>query len=215
VKIVLATRNAGKLHEYRRMFDQLGTEIESLDRAEVDPGLELPEDGDTFVANALSKTQALHRLIGGWVMGDDSGLEVDALGGAPGVYSARYAGHGGKGSERDRANCGKLLIELNDTPDDKRTARFVCVIVLLGPDGQKLIARGTCEGRIIRAPRGTSGFGYDPVFLPRDHIQTMAELPMDQKNAISHRGRALKKLVEVLRAEKNRRPLAAGNLDGS
>jgi len=215
VKIVLATRNAGKLHEYRRMFGLPGADIESLDQAGIDPRLELPEEGDTFEANAVSKTRALQRLVGGWVMGDDSGLEVDALGGAPGVYSARYAGHCGKGTARDRANCDKLLSELGDTADDKRTARFVCVIVLLGPDGQRLIARGECEGRIIREPRGKSGFGYDPVFLPRGHERTMAELGMDKKNAISHRGSAARKLAEMLRAEKNRRPPAAGNENGS
>lgn len=202
MKIVLASRNQGKLSEYRRMFDRLGADVVSLDQAGVDPAIELPEDGDTFEANALSKTAALQRLVGGWVMGDDSGLVVDALGGAPGVYSARYAGHPGKGRLRDLANCKKLLAELEYTPDDRRAARFVCVIVLLGPEGQRFSARGECEGRIIRARRGESGFGYDPVFLPRGKQRTMAELSMAEKNEISHRGHALRKLGEILTAEK-------------
>jgi XTP/dITP diphosphohydrolase len=199
VKVVVATRNRGKLAEYRRMFQPLDIEVVSLEEAGVDVSIELPEDGDTFEANAQSKTRALQRHIGGWAMGDDSGLEVDALGGAPGVYSARYAGIEGTGPERDRANLAKLLSELVTVPDPERNARFVCSIVLLGPESARITARGTCEGRIIHSPRGTSGFGYDPVFVPDGFERTMAELGMDEKNRISHRGRALATLIERVR----------------
>jgi len=199
VKIVLATRNAGKLAEYRRMLEELDCQVQTLDQVGIGPEVELPEDGDDFESNALCKTQALQKLTGGWALGDDSGLEVDALGGAPGIYSARYANHPGRGSERDRANLEKLLGELESVPDEQRSARFVCAIALLGPDGQKILSRGTCEGRIIRTPRGTSGFGYDPVFLPDGHQHTMAELGMDEKNRISHRGRALARLSAEIR----------------
>ena len=193
--VVLASRNRGKISEYRRMLEQAGFSVAGMDEAGVDPGLELPEEGDTFEANALQKASALQRLIGGWTLGDDSGLEVDALEGAPGVYSARYSGSPGRGPERDRANYEKLLEELRGVPDERRTARFVCVIAMPGPGGALITSRGTCEGRIVRAPRGAGGFGYDPVFMADGYDRTMAELSMDEKNRISHRGRALRALV--------------------
>jgi XTP/dITP diphosphohydrolase len=199
VRVVVASRNRGKLAEYRRMFRRLGVEVESLEQAGIGPAVRLPEDEDSFEANARSKCRALQRMIGGWVMGDDSGLEVDALDGAPGVFSARYAGWTGEAKERDRANLEKLLSALQGVPDEERSARFVCAIVLLGPAGQDIAVRGTCEGRIARDPRGTSGFGYDPVFLPEGYERTMAQLSMDEKNRISHRGRALAALMEEIR----------------
>lgn len=198
--VVLASRNRGKISEYRRMLGQAGFSVMGLDQAGVDPGMELPEEGDTFEANALQKASALQKLTGGWALGDDSGLEVDALGGAPGVFSARYSGSHERGPGRDRANCRKLLEELEDVPDEERTARFVCAIAMPGPGGVVITSRGTCAGRIIRAPRGESGFGYDPVFIADGYDRTMAELSMDEKNRISHRGRALRALVLKLKS---------------
>lgn len=200
MKVVLGTRNEGKLAEYRRMLGQLGIEVQDLDEAGVPAEVQLPEDADNFEGNARSKASSLQTITGGWALGDDSGLEVDALGGAPGVYSARYAGVEGRGAVRDRANLDKLLGALESVEDEQRTARFVCVIVLIGPAGQHVAARGTCEGRIIRSARGHNGFGYDPVFVPRGHQRTMAELGMDEKNRISHRGRALETLVTTLQS---------------
>ena len=197
--IVLASRNRGKISEYRRMLEQAGFSVIGLDQAGVDPGIELPEEGNTFEANALQKASALQKITGGWALGDDSGLEVDALGGAPGVFSARYSGSHERGPGRDRANCRKLLEELENVPDERRIARFVCAIAMPGPGGVVITSRGTCEGRIIRAPRGESGFGYDPVFMADGYDRTMAELSMDEKNRISHRGRALRALVLKLK----------------
>jgi XTP/dITP diphosphohydrolase len=198
LKLVVATRNAGKLIEYRRMLQAVGFQALSLMDAGFGPEVELPEVSDTFEGNARSKAAALHQLTGGWALGDDSGLEVDALQGAPGVYSARYAGMNGPAAKRDMANLEKLLAEIEHVPDAQRTARFVCFIALAGPGGQWITARGTCEGRIVRVPRGDGGFGYDPVFLPEGHLQTMAELSLDEKNKISHRGRALEDLVRKI-----------------
>lgn len=193
--VILASRNRGKISEYRRMLEQAGFSVMGMDEAGVDPGVELPEEGDTFEANALQKASALQKITGGWALGDDSGLEVDALGGAPGVFSARYSGSQERGPQRDRANYQKLLVELQDVPDERRTARFVCAIAMPGPRGELIASRGTCEGRIVRAPRGAGGFGYDPVFMAEGYDRTMAELSMDEKNRISHRGRALRALV--------------------
>jgi XTP/dITP diphosphohydrolase len=195
---VVASRNRGKISEYRRMLEQAGFAAVSMDQAGVDPGVELPEDGDTFEANALQKATELQKITGGWTLGDDSGLEVDALGGSPGVFSARYSGSLERGPERDRANYQKLLEELQDVPDERRTARFVCAIAMPGPGGVVVTSRGTCEGRIVQAPRGEGGFGYDPVFMADGNDRTMAELSMDEKNRISHRGRALRALVQKL-----------------
>lgn len=191
MRIVIATRNEGKLIEYRRMLEALGVEVVSMREAGLPPDADPPEDRETFDENALSKARYLQERLGGWALGDDSGLEVDALGGMPGVRSARFAGHSGGARERDEANTEKLLSALQNVPDGARTARFVCVIALVGPRGREVLARGTCEGSILRAPRGTGGFGYDPVFLPSGLDLTMAELELDQKNRISHRGRAL------------------------
>jgi XTP/dITP diphosphohydrolase len=199
VKLIVASRNAGKLAEYKRMFEGLDFSLISMDQAGISPDLDLPEEGDSFEANAKSKAEDLQKLVSGWTLADDSGLVVDALGGAPGVYSARYAGVAGNGPKRDLANLEKLLKNLADIDDRDRTARFVCVIHLLGPEGQEIVSRGVCEGRIIRNKRGSGGFGYDPIFMPEGYTQTMAELSMDEKNKISHRGRALAQLVEQIK----------------
>lgn len=200
MKIVMASSNPGKIKEVRHLFSNLGAVVLTMSDMGIGPDVDLPEDGDTFKHNALSKTSALLSMLQGdfWCLGDDSGLEVDALGGAPGVRSARWAGLTTQGAERDRANLEKLLVEMSLVPEKERKARFVCHMVLLGPQLQQVHSRGTCEGVIISGPRGTSGFGYDPVFLPDGYQLTMAELSMDEKNRISHRGRALQGLVEKM-----------------
>jgi len=198
VRLVVASRNRGKVEEVRRLLSQLGLEVRSLDEAGVAPGLELPEPHETFAENALSKARALQGLLGGWALGDDSGLEVDALGGAPGVRSARFAGVEGAG--RDAANNAKLLQALQGIEARRRTARFVCCLALVGPSSELLTARGTCEGVILESPRGQTGFGYDPLFLPAGCTLTMAELGLDEKNRLSHRGQALQRLYQALRA---------------
>jgi len=158
------------------------------------------ESAGTFSGNALLKARALQKLAppGSWVLADDSGLEVQALGGAPGVHSARYAGTGAK----DGANTEKLLRALEIIPDAARTARFVCVLALLGPGGAEKIFEGECRGRIGRTPAGAGGFGYDPVFFPDGFDKTFAELGDDVKNKISHRATALRKLFNHLQAQK-------------
>lgn len=196
-RVAVATRNPGKISEYRRMFADMDLEVVSLEQAGVAPGVEPEESGSTFEENAWIKARALREEAGGFALGDDSGLEVEALGGAPGVFSARYAGVDGPG--RDQANIRKLLAEMDDVDDRRRTARFVCALVLLGPRGRGVSSRGECPGRIIRLPRGRGGFGYDPIFVPRGYRRTMAELSMAEKNRISHRGCALRALLEKLR----------------
>lgn len=197
--LLVATRNEGKLEEFRRILGDLGLTI--VGSAE----LALPEvveDGATFEENATKKAREAAAASGLMTLADDSGLEVDALFGAPGVQSARYSG--GAGSV---ANVRKLLIALESTPDAARTARFRCVLALADPAGplgaEVLLADGRCEGTIARAPRGEGGFGYDPVFVPNGGAATMSELRADEKDAISHRGRACAAmrapLVEYLR----------------
>jgi XTP/dITP diphosphohydrolase len=197
MKVIVASRNEGKCIEYARMFGTLDWNVLSLDSAGIPANFILPEEGSTLEANAYSKAAAVAPLLAeGFALGDDSGLEVDALGGAPGAFSARYAGLNTRGAERDRANITKLLSALNDVPDEDRTARFVCQIVMIDGHGQRIDARGTCEGRILHTPRGEGGFGYDPVFLPQGFDRSMAELTLDEKNRISHRGHALQALIK-------------------
>ncbi|MDQ3036564.1 MAG: RdgB/HAM1 family non-canonical purine NTP pyrophosphatase [Myxococcota bacterium] len=197
--LVVATRNQGKLEEFRRILGDLGLTI--LGAAELALP-EVEEDGATFEDNATKKAREAAAASGLMTLADDSGLEVDALFGAPGVQSARYSGGGGA-----EANVRKLLVALESTPDTGRSARFRCVLALADPSGplgdEVLLADGRCEGTIIRAPRGGGGFGYDPVFVPEGAAATMAELDSTQKDAISHRGQACAAmkahLVEYLR----------------
>jgi XTP/dITP diphosphohydrolase len=189
VRIVLATRNRGKLSEFQRLFEKIeGVEIVSLDDVPEVP--EVVEDGETFEHNARKKALETARATGLPVLSDDSGIEVDALGGAPGVYSARFAGEGATNEENNR----KLLALLSDVPDEKRTARFRCVLAFADPGNTRPdhlhLETGVCEGRILREPRGRRGFGYDPVFQPVGEERSMAELSPEHKNRISHRGRA-------------------------
>lgn len=184
-RLVVATRNEGKLKELASLLALLGIEVVSL---EVYPEIpEIPELGDTFEENALAKARVAAAQTGQLVMADDSGLEVDALAGAPGVHSARFAGE----SRDDTLNNQKLLRLLEGVPWEKRGARFRCVIALVAPDGTERTAEGVCAGVIGYEPRGTGGFGYDPLFYVPEYDRTFAELDLDTKNRISHRGRAL------------------------
>lgn len=192
-KIIIASNNTHKIHEIKTILKEFPYEVLSLKEAGID--VEIEENGKTFEENAYIKAKAILDLTGQAALADDSGLEVDALGGEPGVHSARYSGSHGD----DKANNRKLLEELKDVPEEKRTARFVCTIVLLAPDGLRLDARGTVEGRIGYEETGDNGFGYDPLFnIPELH-KTFAELTEQEKNSMSHRGNALKELGKKLK----------------
>jgi len=187
MKLLIATRNRHKLEEIRAILNLAGLELVGADDV---PGLpEVEEDAPTFDGNAIKKARMLAQASGCWTLADDSGLEVESLGGAPGVLSARYAGP----EASTPANNAKLLRELTDVTN--RRARFRCVLALCAPNGRIWTVEGRCEGRILEAPRGLNGFGYDPLFLPDGHDQTFAELPAGVKNGISHRGRALQRAV--------------------
>lgn len=188
---IVATQNAGKLAEMRALLADLPIAVQGL--ADL-PQVELPAEGDDYAANALAKARAVALATGLPALGDDSGLEVDALGGGPGVRSARYGGPGLSDAER----VTHLLRELAGVPAAQRGARFVCVVAVSTPEGVAMTARGVCEGRILEAPRGEAGFGYDPVFAPRGLLQSMAELCAREKNALSHRGRAVATLRSKL-----------------
>lgn len=193
MKLILASNNAGKLAEFGRLLQGSGIEVV----AQSELGLQdIEETGLTFVENALLKARNAARVTGLPALADDSGLCVDALDGAPGLYSSRYAGPEGDAQR----NIAKLLEALEWVPDDRRSARFCCALVLLrhAEDPQPLIAEGRWEGRILHAPRGNNGFGYDPVFLDPENNLTAAELDPAIKNRISHRGRALQLLRQRL-----------------
>ena len=182
--LVVATGNLGKLKEIREI---LGPEVSLLSLQDFPDLPEIVEDGDTFQANAIKKAQTVASVTGHPALGDDSGLEVDALNGAPGVYSARFAGE----AATDAENNALLLERLQDVPEAERAARFRCVVAIAAPDGAAHISEGSCEGRILAAPRGDGGFGYDPLFLVPELGRSFAELAPSEKNRISHRGRAL------------------------
>lgn len=190
--LVIASHNQHKITEIQAILSEFPVEIKSVDEIGAVP--EVKEDGTTFQENAIKKareTAAATQMI---VLADDSGLEVDFLAGAPGVYSARYAGEHGN----DHLNNEKLLRELRNVPWEKRTARFQCVIALADPAGNVETCFGTCEGYIGYESQGESGFGYDPLFFVPEFEQTFAELPMEIKNRISHRGRALVQLQALI-----------------
>lgn len=192
-EIVVATKNAKKITELKAALADLPVRLLSL--ADVADVPDAVEDGDTFEENALKKARHYLAATGRACLADDSGLEVDALGGAPGVYSARFAGEQGN----DAQNNAKLLQELAAVPDEQRTARFRCVLVFLDTDGRTLVADGACEGRIGHEARGEHGFGYDPLFRLAGGERAMAELTMTEKNAISHRGNAVRQMAVKLR----------------
>lgn len=194
-KLTIATSNPHKVEEIAAVLGQIGIACVPLARTDIP---EPDENGATFEENARIKAIAYAKALGVTVLADDSGLEIDALGGAPGVHSARYAGIGATRAERDAANNAKLLRELAGVPHGRRTARFVCVLCVARPDGSIAAeARGHFEGWIGEAPRGSNGFGYDPL-LVLDDGRTSAELTSAEKNARSHRGNALRELVKLL-----------------
>jgi XTP/dITP diphosphohydrolase len=193
--IVLATANEGKAREFLTLLQGRADLVETLREH---PGVILPpETGSTYRENAIAKASAVHAALGAPALGDDSGLEVDALGGAPGLHSARYAGP----EANDRANNELLLRGLRGVPPESRTARFWCALALVRGPGDVVMSEGVCEGRILEAPRGDGGFGYDPLFVPDGETLTFAELPWERKNAISHRARAVAALREAMRAD--------------
>jgi XTP/dITP diphosphohydrolase len=195
-QVVLATRNEGKVEELRRILDGAVDLLGLDDVAAYEPG---PETGATFADNALLKAREAVQHTGLPAVADDSGLAVDAMNGMPGVLSARWAGEHGQ----DRANLELLLQQLADVPDERLTGGFVCAAAYALPDGRSEVVLGEMRGRIVREPRGSNGFGYDPIFVPDGLQATSAELSSDDKDAISHRGRAFRllvpKLLEALR----------------
>jgi XTP/dITP diphosphohydrolase len=200
-EVIIATKNPGKAREFEHIFASRGIEVRTLlDFPEIP---DVDETGTTFEENAILKAEAVSQALGKMVIGDDSGLMVDALEGRPGIYSARYAGE----PKNDQNNTDKVLSELKGLPDEKRSARFYCALAVAVPGQGSITVSGTCEGRILEEQRGTNGFGYDPVFYVPEKGLAMAELSSDEKNKISHRANALKKLDVVLdsileRAEK-------------
>lgn len=204
MKLFLATGNAHKIGEVSAILAVSGIDAEVFPPSTVGGMPDVMEDGDTFEANARIKAFALLNQVrahnGGssqWVVvADDSGICVDALDGQPGIMSARFAGE----NATDADNNAKLLGLVEDVPDEKRTAAFHCAIVAAMPDGSTRVFEGRCDGKVLRAPRGKAGFGYDPLFLPDGYDQTAAELPEEIKNSISHRGRALVKFAQWLKA---------------
>jgi XTP/dITP diphosphohydrolase len=193
MKLVIATQNRNKIIEIRDKFAGVsGLELVSLGDFPGAP--DIVEDGDTFRDNAAKKARGIAAFTGRLSMADDSGLVVDALGGRPGVYSARYGGASATDEDRNRA----ILEEMRDVPPPLRAARFVCVIALCTPEGECLYAEGECGGVIADTMKGSRGFGYDPIFFLPDRGKTMAELPLEEKNRISHRAQALEKARELL-----------------
>ena len=191
-KLLLATNNKGKVREYKSLLEGIPYQI--VTPLEIGITTEVKETGNSFEENASLKASTLAKESGLLTLADDSGLEVDALNGEPGVLSARYAGE--KASDRDRIEY--LLLRLKDIPGDKLAARFRCVIAIATPDGEVKLYSGECAGFITTEPRGYNGFGYDPVFYLPELGKTMAELPPEQKNRISHRARAVEKACKVL-----------------
>jgi XTP/dITP diphosphohydrolase len=190
-EVIIATKNAGKVKEFQTLFAEKAVKVKSLLDIEDAPDVE--ETGETFAENAILKAETIANYLNKVVIADDSGLAVDALGGKPGVYSARYAGE----HKNDKENMAKVLEELNGVPFEQRTARFHCALAVAIPNQRTVVVEGTCEGYIAEAPTGTNGFGYDPIFYVPEQQKTMAELSKEEKNKISHRANALKKLEKI------------------
>ncbi|MDP1877286.1 MAG: RdgB/HAM1 family non-canonical purine NTP pyrophosphatase [Actinomycetota bacterium] len=193
-RIVLATRNAHKLDELHRILLASGLDVELVGAAAYPDLPDIPETESSFAGNALLKARAVAAATGLPAIADDSGLAVDALNGMPGVLSARWSGRHGN----DRANLELLLGQMDDVPERRRGAAFHCAAAIALPDGTERVVEGSVEGVIIREPRGSGGFGYDPVFVPLGGARTLAEIPAAEKDAISHRGRALEALAPVV-----------------
>ncbi|HPR23876.1 MAG TPA: RdgB/HAM1 family non-canonical purine NTP pyrophosphatase [Bacillota bacterium] len=217
-RIVAASRNRNKIREIGRITGKFGIEIISRDDAGV-PKTEIEEDGTTFEENSYKKAFEIMKLCGMPTLADDSGIEVDCIGKAPGVYSARFAqpevSETGEKAEdadaemptndpqeiQDKLNNKKLISMIRDFSYEERRGRFVCVITMVWPDGRKLTARGEVEGHILLEERGDGGFGYDPLFVPLGHNRTFAEMSSEEKNSMSHRGKALTELARLLSAQ--------------
>jgi XTP/dITP diphosphohydrolase len=198
-RVVLATRNPHKIAELRRILGDAGLAVELVGVDAYPDAPEVPETGDTFEANALLKARAVSQATGEIAVADDSGICVDALSGMPGVLSARGSGNLCAGDDdRDAVNLRLVLGQVADVPDERRGASFECAAVAVFPDGDELVAHGRIKGTLTRAPRGTGGFGYDPIFLPVDSDRTTAEMSAAEKDAISHRGRAFRALARLL-----------------
>lgn len=191
---IIATHNPGKVKEFKEILEPKGYDVKSL--AEIGYTEEIEETGHTFEENAVLKAEAVAKAVNKMVIADDSGLSIDNLGGSPGVYSARYAGE----QKDDQANIVKVLGELKGIEKEQRTARFRCALAVSIPGEETKTVEGHVEGYIAEEPRGEYGFGYDPIFIVKDKDQTMAELTSDEKNKISHRADALKKLSKLLEA---------------
>ena len=189
IRLILASNNAHKLREFRELVE--GMDVELLSQREAGYELDVDETGTTFEENAYLKAKAVTEASGCAAVADDSGLEVDCLDGRPGIYSARY---GGGHNVSDAEKNAYLLNEMGDT--DERSARYVCAICCTMPDGTVIQCRGECEGEMLRSPRGEGGFGYDPIFKPQGQDKSMAELTPDEKNAVSHRGKAMREFME-------------------
>ena len=191
---IIATHNPGKVKEFKEILEPRGYDVKSL--AEIGFTEEIEETGHTFEENAILKAEAVAKAVNKMVIADDSGLSIDNLGGRPGVYSARYAGE----QKDDQANIDKVLSELKGIEKEQRTARFRCALAVSIPGEETKTVEGHVEGYIAEEPRGEYGFGYDPIFIVKDKDKTMAELTSDEKNKISHRADALKKLSKLLEA---------------
>ncbi len=198
MKLVLASNNAHKLEEISKILSTLGMEV--IPQKELGISIEPDETGETFEENSYIKAKTIMEACGLPTIADDSGLMVDALGGEPGVYSARY---GGPHNRSDKERLEYLLQKMEHVSDEERGARFVTVITMLLPDGRQVVARGEVHGKILREPRGENGFGYDPVFYCPEVGDTFAMVPAEEKNRISHRARALQAFVEKIKEVKN------------
>ena len=201
-RVVLASRNAHKVEEMDRILADAGLHVEVVGIGAFDGVVEIPEVPETeasFEGNALLKARAVCAATGVPAVADDSGLCVDALNGMPGILSARWSGGLVEGRSVDVANLQLVLAQLADTPDDRLAAQFRCAVAIVLPDGREATVRGEMRGRIVREPHGANGFGYDPIFVPDGEARTSAELTNEEKDAISHRGNALRALVPVLR----------------
>lgn len=199
---MLATRNAHKLTELRRILTAAGLDVELVSVEEYADAPEVAETGDSFEANALLKARAIAHATGEIAIADDSGLTVDALNGMPGIFSARWSGAlCPDPANCDDANLRLVLSQVADVPDGRRGASFVCAAAIVLPDGAEIVAHGRVFGSLIRTPRGNNGFGYDPIFVPTGYDRTTAEMSADEKDAISHRGEAFRKLARMLAGE--------------
>jgi XTP/dITP diphosphohydrolase len=191
-EVIVATKNRGKAKEFEQIFASRGFTVRTL--LDYPDFQDIEETGKSFEENAILKAEAVSISLNNMVISDDSGLIVDALNGRPGIFSARYAGE----EKNDQANIDKVLTELDGVPEAQRTARFYCALALARPGQKTITVSGACEGRILNEQRGSNGFGYDPIFFTIEKERSMAELPSDEKNKISHRAKALEKLNDML-----------------